>query len=106
MPSTKLVFAALADPTRRGIFERLARHGEDTVGHLTKAAGVSQPATSKHLGVLERAGLVHCRRSGRESHYSVRPNALVPLIDWMSLYRAFWNERIDRLESLLKRMDP
>jgi DNA-binding transcriptional ArsR family regulator len=72
---------------------------------LTGHAGVSQPAVSKHLGVLKRAGLVRDRRQGRETHYSAEPQALVPLIDWMSLYGAFWRERFDRLEALLNRMD-
>jgi DNA-binding transcriptional ArsR family regulator len=99
------VFKALADPTRRAIFERLARDGEQTVHALTARAGVSQPAVSKHLGVLKHARLVRDRREGRETHYSARPHALAPLIDWMSLYRAFWRDRFDRLETLLKRMD-
>jgi DNA-binding transcriptional ArsR family regulator len=99
------VFKALADPTRRAIFERLARDGEQTVHALTDRAGVSQPAVSKHLGVLKHAKLVRDRREGRETHYSAQPQALAPLIVWMSLYGAFWRERFDRLESLLKRMD-
>jgi len=99
------VFKALADPTRRAIFERLARDGEQTVHALTDHSGISQPAVSKHLGVLKHAKLVRDRRDGRETHYSAQPQALAPLIDWMSLYGAFWRERFDRLESLLKRMD-
>jgi len=99
------VFKALADPTRRAIFEHLARDGEQTVRALTDRAGVSQPAVSKHLGVLKLAKLVRDRREGRQTHYSARPQALAPLIDWMSLYGAFWRDRFDRLESLLKRMD-
>jgi len=99
------VFKALADPTRRAIFERLARDGEQTVHALTDHSGISQPAVSKHLGVLKHAKLVRDRRDGRETHYSAQPQALAPLIDWMSLYVAFWRERFDRLESLLKRMD-
>ncbi len=99
------VFKTLADPTRRAIFERLARDGEQTVRVLTDHAGVSQPAVSKHLGVLKLAGLVRDRRAGRETHYSARPQGLTPLIDWMSLYGAFWRDRFDRLETLLKRMD-
>ena len=101
---TNDVFKALADPTRRAIFERLARDGEQTVHALTDRAGVSQPAVSKHLGILKHAKLVRDRREGRETHYSAQPQALLPLIDWMSLYGAFWRERFDRLESLLKRM--
>lgn len=100
-----LLFKTLADPTRRAIYERLSRDGELTVHVLTDHAGVSQPAVSKHLGVLKLAGLVRDRRSGRETHYSAQPDALKPLIDWMALYGAFWRDRFDRLESLLNRMD-
>jgi DNA-binding transcriptional ArsR family regulator len=99
------VFKALADPTRRALFERLARDGEQTVHALTDHAGVSQPAVSKHLGVLKNAKLVRYRREGRETHYSAQPQALTPLADWMNLYGAFWREPFDRLEDLLKRMD-
>ena len=98
------LFKALSDPTRRAIFEHLSRDGEQTVHSLTDHAGVSQPAVSKHLGVLKHARLVRDRREGRETHYSVQPHALAALIDWMSLYGAFWRKRFDRLESLLKRM--
>ena len=100
------VFKTLADPTRRSIFERLVREGEQTVHALTDRAGVSQPMVSKHLGVLKLAGLVCDRKAGRETHYSARPMALSPLADWMNLYGEFWRDRFDRLESLLNRMDP
>jgi DNA-binding transcriptional ArsR family regulator len=99
------LFSTLADPTRRAIFERLCRDGEQTVWMLTADSGVSQPAVSKHLGVLKLAGLVRDRREGRQTHYTAQPQALAPLIDWMKLYGAFWRERFDRLEDLLKRMD-
>ena len=99
------IFKALGDPTRRAIFEWLARDGEQTVRALTDRAGVSQPAVSKHLGVLKSAGLVRDRPEGRSVHYSAEPKGLAPLIDWMSFYGAFWSERFDQLESLLKRMD-
>jgi DNA-binding transcriptional ArsR family regulator len=99
------LFTTLADPTRRAIFERLCRDGELTVRALTDQAGVSQPAVSKHLGVLKLAGLVRDRRDGRNSHYSAEPKGLAPLIDWMSLYGAIWRDRFDRLEALLNRMD-
>lgn len=102
---TDHVFRALADPTRRAIFERLARDGEQTVHALTGRAGVSQPAVSKHLTVLKRAKLVRHRREGRETHYSAQPQALGPMVDWLELYGAFWRDRFDRLEELLKRMD-
>jgi len=99
------LFKALADPTRRAIFEHLSRDGEQTVHALTYRAGVSQPAVSKHLGVLKLASLVRDRREGRETHYSAQPQALAPLVDWMGLYGTFWRDRLDRLETLLKRMD-
>ena len=99
------LFRTLADPTRRAIFERLVREGEQTVRALTDCAGVSQPAVSKHLGVLKRAGLVRKRPDGRSTHYSAKPRGLAPLINWMSLYGVFWRDRFDRLETLLNRMD-
>jgi DNA-binding transcriptional ArsR family regulator len=99
------VFKTLSDPTRRALFERLCRDGEQTVVALTAQAGVSQPAVSKHLGLLKHARLVRARRQGRETHYSARPQALAPLVDWMSFYAAFWHDRFDHLEFLLQRMD-
>ena len=106
MPHTyEVLFKTLADPTRRAIFERLCREGEQTVGALTAQAGVSQPAVSKHLGVLKQAGLVLDRHEGRQTHYSARPGALAPLIDWTSQMTGFWQSRLDGLENLLKRMD-
>jgi DNA-binding transcriptional ArsR family regulator len=99
------LFKALSDPTRRAIFEHLARDGEQTVHALTHHAGVSQPAVSKHLTVLKRAKLVRHRREGRETHYCAQPQALAPLVDWMGQYGAFWRERFDQLENLLQRMD-
>jgi DNA-binding transcriptional ArsR family regulator len=107
MPATTAdtLFTALADPTRRALFERLSRAGELTVRALTEPSGVSQPAVSKHLGVLKQAGLVHDRKDGRQTHYSARPQALEGLVDWMALYGAFWRDRFDRLEDTLNRMD-
>ncbi len=99
------LFKTLSDPTRRAIFERLCRDGEQTVWMLTEGAGVSQPAVSKHLAMLKESGLVRDRRDGRETHYTAEPRALAPLIDWMAFYGAFWGQRFDRLEALLKRMD-
>lgn len=99
------LFRTLADPTRRAIFERLCRGGEQTVGALTARAGVSQPAVSKHLGILKQAGLVLDRHEGRQTHYRALPGALAPLIDWTSQMTNFWQSRFDDLEDLLKRMD-
>lgn len=100
------IFRALGDPTRRSLFERLSREGEQTVRALTAFAGVSQPAVSKHLGVLKKAGLVRDRREGRETRYSVDTAGLAPLIDWVSFYGALWERRFNDLESLQERMRP
>jgi DNA-binding transcriptional ArsR family regulator len=100
-----MLFRTLADPTRRAIFERLCREGEQTVAALTALAGVSQPAVSKHLAVLKRAGLVRGRDEGRKTHYSAQLSALAPLLDWTSQMAGFWESRFDHLEDLLKRMD-
>jgi len=104
-PSSDDLFQALADPTRRAIFQRLSQDGEQTVHALTRHAGVSQPAVSKHLAVLKRAGLVDDRRAGRETHYRARAEGLAPLIDWMSHYAAFWPGKLAALEDLLRRID-
>lgn len=81
------------------------REGEQNVRALTERAGVSQAAVSKHLSVLKSAGLVRDRASGRTVHYTAQPEGLAPLIDWVSLYAAFWRDRLDRLEALLNSMD-
>jgi DNA-binding transcriptional ArsR family regulator len=100
-----VLFKTLADPTRRALFERLCREGEQTVGALTAQAGVSQPAVSKHLAALRQAGLGRDRHQGRQTHYSALPGALAPLVDWTSQMAGFWESRFDDLEDLLKRMD-
>ena len=100
-----LLFRTLADPTRRAIFERLCREGEQTVGALTAQAEISQPAVSKHLRVLKHAGLARDRHEGRQTHYSAEVGALGPLIDWTSQMKGFWQSGFDGLEDLLKRMD-
>ena len=106
MPTaTDMLFRTFADPTRRAIFERLCRDGEQTVGALTACDAVSQPAVSKHLGVLKQAGLVRDRPDGRQTHYSAQRSALAPLLDWTSQVAGFWEARLDDLEDLLKRMD-
>ena len=96
------LFKALGHPTRRAIFEQLSLERELTAKALVRHLGVSQPAISKHLGVLKLAGLVRERRAGRQIHYSAEPRALIPLIDWMTLFGAFWRDRFDRLEDFVK----
>jgi DNA-binding transcriptional ArsR family regulator len=98
------IFQALADPSRRAIFVSLTR-GEVAVKDLTARFDISQPAVSQHLAALKAAGLVHARREGRCIYYQVRPRGMKPLIDWIAHYRAFWTERVDRLEELLEKMD-
>lgn len=99
------LFRALADPTRRAIFEQLCAGGEQTVGGLTAQGQVSQPAVSKHLAVLKQAGLVLDRHEGRQTHYTAQLNALAPLVSWTGQMTRFWESRFDDLEDLLKRMD-
>ena len=101
----EMLFRALADPTRRALFERLCREGEQTVGALTAQARISQPAVSKHLGLLKQAGLVRDRHQGRQTHYRAEVGALSPLIDWTRDMKRFWERRFDGIEDLLKRMD-
>lgn len=98
------VFRALADPSRRAIFESLTR-GEAAVKDLTARFDISQPAVSQHLAALKEAGLVNGRREGRCVYYRVEPQGLKPLVDWIAHYRAFWAHHIDRLERLLEEVD-
>jgi DNA-binding transcriptional ArsR family regulator len=98
------IFQALADPSRRALYESLAR-GEAAVKDLTARFELSQPAVSQHLATLKAAGLVSARREGRRVYYRVEPRGLQPLLDWVAHYRAFWTERVGRLEHLLERMD-
>jgi DNA-binding transcriptional ArsR family regulator len=99
------LFRSLSDPTRRGLFERLRKDGEMTVVALTRQAGVSQPAVSQHLAVLKQAGLVADRREGRTTHYRAAPEGLAPLTGWLAAYGAFWEARVEALETLLNEMD-
>lgn len=105
MSNANTVFKALADPTRRALFERLIREGAHTVHALTERAGVSQPMVSKHLSALKRARLVGKRHQGRETHYHAKPDALVPLVNWIGDYGVFWENKLDRLGDVLERMD-
>lgn len=103
--SRDLLFRALADPTRRALFERLCEGGEQSVGALTAPSGISQPAVSKHLAVLRQAGLVAGRHEGRQSYYRAQPAALAPRVDWTGRMTRFWEARFDDLDDVLKRMD-
>jgi len=98
-----LTFAALADPTRRGILARLAE-GEATVKELAEPFAISLPAISRHLRVLERAGLVNRRRAAQARPTSLRVEALREADTWMETYRAIWEGRIERLDAHLGRI--
>jgi DNA-binding transcriptional ArsR family regulator len=100
------VMRALADPTRRAVFERVAGSEEISVVELTRGSGVTQGAISQHLKALKQAGLVAERPEGRKVYYRAKPEGLTPLVDWMSHYGVFWRERFASLRSLLKEIDP
>ena len=95
-----LVFHALGDPTRRAILARLAV-GEATVGHLSRPFPLSFAAVSKHLGVLERAGLVTREARGRERVCRINPAALGDARAWLEFHERFWTDRLDALETLV-----
>jgi DNA-binding transcriptional ArsR family regulator len=97
---------ALADPTRRAVFERVVGADEISVVELTRGSGVTQGAISQHLKSLKQAGLVAERPEGRNVFYRAEPKGLAPLVDWMEVYGVFWRERFDNLRSLLKEIDP
>jgi DNA-binding transcriptional ArsR family regulator len=93
-------FAALADPTRRAILARLA-DGDATVTELAAPFAMSQPAISKHLKVLERAGLVSRSRSAQRRPCRLEARPLMVAIDWLENYRGYWEESYQRLDALL-----
>ena len=94
------VFHALGDPTRRAILDRLAE-GEATVSLLSRPFDLSFAAVSKHLGVLERAGLVTRETRGRERVCRINPAALEDARAWLEFHRRFWTDRLDSLEALV-----
>ena len=100
------VMRALADPTRRAVYERIAGSGEMSVVELTRGSGVTQGAVSQHLKSLKQAGLVAERPEGRNVFYRVEPHGLAPLADLMSHYAVFWRERLSNLRALLEEIDP
>ena len=100
------VMRALADPTRRAVFERVVQSDEITVAELTRGSGVTQGAISQHLKSLKQAGLVAERPEGRNVYYRAQPEGLAPLVDWMSHYGVFWRERFANLRTLLKEINP
>jgi DNA-binding transcriptional ArsR family regulator len=100
-PVLDLAFAALSDPTRREIVQRLAK-GAARVTDLAQPFDMSFNAVSKHVKVLERAGLVRRTRAGREHHIALDPEPIRRIANWASRYEAFWTDRLDSLEAFLK----
>jgi DNA-binding transcriptional ArsR family regulator len=98
-----VIFAALADPTRRAILARLAE-GDATVSELAEPFAISLPAVSRHLKVLEQAGLISRTRSAQWRSSSLNPEPLREATAWMERYRQFWDTNFDRLDAHLKRM--
>ena len=96
-----LIFAALADPTRRAMLERLSS-GEATVNELAKPFEMSLPAISKHLKVLEKSGLIERSRDAQWRPCRIRPETLKEANNWIEHYRHFWEESFDRLDDYLK----
>jgi DNA-binding transcriptional ArsR family regulator len=105
--STQLdaTFSALADPTRRAILARLAR-GDTSVTELAQPFQVSLPAISKHLRVLERAGLLEQKKDGRVRRCHLRAKPMKQAVQWIEFYRRFWERQFDALEAYLKKTEP
>ena len=97
------VFAALADPTRRAILARLAS-GETTVTELAAPFNMTLPAVTKHLNVLERAGLISRSRLAQARPCHIEPEPLRTATDWMAQYRHMWEARLDRLDAYLSKL--
>lgn len=94
------VFAALTDPTRRAVIERLTR-GPATTSELAEPFPMSLPSFTQHLGVLERAGLITSSKQGRVRTYELVPDRLAVMDDWLARQRAMWSTRLDQLDSFL-----
>lgn len=105
MPGDRLstTFAALADPTRRAILARLLL-GESSVGELAEPFAMSMPAVSKHLRVLERAGLIAQRRDAQWRRCRIEADPLKEVSDWTERYRQVWEERLDRLDEYVQQL--
>ena len=99
-PPLSAIFSALADPTRRAIIERLAV-GEASAGELAEPFGISKPAISKHLKVLERADLIHRTKDAQWHRFQLRADALKQASDWITRYQDFWEKQLDALTDFL-----
>ncbi len=100
------ILGALADPVRRGIVERLIAEGERTVGEIAKPLDISMPAVSRHLKVLEDAGLIERRIDKQWRFIRVRPEAIETVDSWVDQQRRHWTMALDRLEGAIARNTP
>ncbi|MEX0956596.1 MAG: metalloregulator ArsR/SmtB family transcription factor [Rhizobiaceae bacterium] len=103
---TDRTFFALSNRTRRSMTEMLLREGEKPMRQLAKPFGISLPGAMKHIGVLEDAGIVLCRRRGRENLCSVNPTALQDAAGWFDFHSRFWTASFDRLGKVLAERKP
>ena len=101
--TTADVFNAIAEAHRREILDALVA-GEKAVGTIVDDLSLSQPQVSKHLRVLSEVGLVKCRADGRRRLYSLEPEQLRPMHDWLAKYQRAWNERLDRMGAYLEEL--
>jgi DNA-binding transcriptional ArsR family regulator len=101
--SVQTIFSALSDPTRFAIVEQLLERGDQTAGSLAEPFNISKPAISRHLKVLEEAGVIERRIDRQYRSFRVRPQSMRTLDDWIERYRKFWNTSFDRLEKVLKK---
>jgi DNA-binding transcriptional ArsR family regulator len=99
------VFAALGDPSRRGLLQRIAERGAATATELAAELPITRQAVTKHLAALVRAGLLRGERRGRETRYELTPDPLTDAIDWMESVGAAWDERLDALRAHLERRE-
>ena len=97
------LFSALSDPTRRAILARLAHDGEATISNLARPFRMSLPAISKHIRVLEHAGLLERQVRGREHRCRLQPRPLKDAVDWLVEYRQYWEGQLDALARYLER---
>jgi len=100
------VFSALGDPVRMAIVERLLKEGETSAGDLAEPFAISKPAISRHLSVLEEAGLVERRTEKQFRMFTMKREGLKTMADWLETYRQFWAASFDRLERLLDETPP
>ncbi len=101
--SVQTIFSALSDPTRFAIVEQLLEQGDQTAGALAEPFDISKPAISRHLKVLEQAGVIERRIDRQYRSFRIRPQSMRSLDEWIDRYRKFWNTSFDRLEKVLKK---